>query len=86
MATLENQENFFLYALEDTACMHRFICGPNRPWTMNVTQGAQAGGPLVRGVSFFGPSTIIAQRRENRDALQREEKSLQARRRFLCPG
>ena len=53
MATLENRENFFLYALEDTSCMNRFICGGNRPWTMNVTQGAQAGGPLVRGVSAF---------------------------------
>ena len=44
---MENQQGDFLYALEDTSCMNRFICGPNRPWEINVTQGAEAGGPQV---------------------------------------
>ena len=47
IATMENQQGDFLYALEDTSCMNRFICGGNRPWEINVTQGAEAGGPLV---------------------------------------
>ena len=44
---MENQQGDFLYALEDTSCMNRFILGSIRPWEMNVTQGAEAGGPLV---------------------------------------
>ena len=34
------------YALEDTSCMNRFCLNGLRPWTMNVSQGADAGGPL----------------------------------------
>jgi len=49
ISTMEAKENFFLYALEESTCLMRFICNGNRPWTMNVSQGAQAGGPLVCG-------------------------------------
>jgi len=47
ISTLENKDNAFMYALEDTTCLNRFICNNFRKWTMNVTQGNQAGGALV---------------------------------------
>ena len=47
ISTMENRQNFFLYALEDTSCMNRFCLGGYRPWEINVTQGVQPGGAPV---------------------------------------
>jgi len=47
ISTMENKENFILYALEDTSCINRFICSNYRSWVMNVSSGAAAGGPLI---------------------------------------
>lgn len=39
--------NNLRYALEESSCINRFLCGQNRPWKLSVSQGAVAGGVLV---------------------------------------
>jgi hypothetical protein len=46
-STMENQQNPFLYGLEESGFCIRLVCGPNRPFVMNVSMGSGPGGPLA---------------------------------------
>jgi hypothetical protein len=47
ISTLEAKENFFLYALENSSWILRFVCGSNRPWEIIVSEGSAVGGADV---------------------------------------
>lgn len=44
IATKEAPKDHKFYALEDTSCLMRFCLKGNRPWVINMTDGAQKGG------------------------------------------
>lgn len=44
IATLDDPDNDILYATENTSCCIRVICGPLRPFTITVSEGAVSGG------------------------------------------
>ena len=47
IATLADRETNLFYALEESPCWKRLLCGGFRDWTMNVTAGGDAGGAPI---------------------------------------
>ena len=47
IATLAENNNHVMYALEDSSCPNRFFCGSCRSFEISLTDGAVAGGQLV---------------------------------------
>lgn len=47
ISTLEQRENVFMYAKEESQCLTRYFCGSNRNLTIDITVGDQPGGPVL---------------------------------------
>jgi hypothetical protein len=47
VGTLADNDKHIMYALEDSTCLNRFLCGPCRPFEMNLSEGAEAGGAPI---------------------------------------
>eukprot|EP00287_Rhodomonas_sp_CCMP768_P003522 CAMPEP_0196732952 /NCGR_PEP_ID=MMETSP1091-20130531/12197_1 /TAXON_ID=302021 /ORGANISM="Rhodomonas sp., Strain CCMP768" /LENGTH=257 /DNA_ID=CAMNT_0042076287 /DNA_START=59 /DNA_END=832 /DNA_ORIENTATION=- len=57
IATIENKEHNVFYAIEDTDCCIRCICGPCRPFEMNLHE-QNGDGPLM--ARFYRPLRCAA--------------------------